>query len=146
MRKRHGLDSVLSDCCILQARKLAALQQRHGALPDGGKSVGISVGASMLVASVAGCVNVLLTNPICEHMLVTGRACRAWRHTAVSLACQQDINKPLLQHAWSSRCCSFRHATSSACLLREGLRWQMVSQQQGAVADMCASMSVPQGW
>jgi hypothetical protein len=47
-----------------QARKLAALQQRHGPLQDGGKSVGISVGASMLVASVAGCVNVLLTNPI----------------------------------------------------------------------------------
>lgn len=46
------------------ARKLAALQQRHGTLADGGKSVGISVGASMLVASIAGCVNVLLTNPI----------------------------------------------------------------------------------
>jgi predicted alpha/beta-hydrolase family hydrolase len=49
---------------LRQARKLAALQQRHGPLQDGGKSVGISVVASMLVASVAGCVNVLLTNPI----------------------------------------------------------------------------------
>jgi hypothetical protein len=37
--------------------------------------VGISVGASMLVASVAGCVNVLLTNPICEHVLVTSSPC-----------------------------------------------------------------------
>lgn len=49
-----------------QARKLAALKQQQKHLPDGGKSVGISVGASMLVASVAGCVNVLLTNPICR--------------------------------------------------------------------------------
>jgi hypothetical protein len=48
----------------MQARKLAAAKQRYGSLPDGGKSVGISVGASMLVASLAGCVNVLLTNPI----------------------------------------------------------------------------------
>lgn len=74
-RKCPGLDAVVSDCCTLQARKLAALQQRHGALLDGGKSVGISVGASMLVASVAGCVNVLLTNPICEHVLVTCGPC-----------------------------------------------------------------------
>lgn len=50
--------------CPPQARKLAALKQRQAHLPDGGKSVGISVGASMLVASVAGCVNVMLTNPI----------------------------------------------------------------------------------
>jgi hypothetical protein len=51
---------------------MAAMQQQQARLArdkphqlqDGGKSVGISVGASMLVASVAGCVNVLLTNPI----------------------------------------------------------------------------------
>lgn len=55
--------SVLRQMAV--ARKLAALQQRREVhLADGGKSVGISVGASMLVASVAGCVNVMLTNPI----------------------------------------------------------------------------------
>lgn len=54
--------SVLRQMAV--ARKLAALKQRQVQLPDGGKSVGISVGASMLVASLAGCVNVLLTNPI----------------------------------------------------------------------------------
>jgi len=56
---------VVCWCGVNQARKLAALQQRREVhLADGGKSVGISVGASMLVASVAGCVNVMLTNPI----------------------------------------------------------------------------------
>jgi hypothetical protein len=58
--------SLCAVLCWVQARKLAALKQRQAQLPDGGKSVGISVGASMLVASLAGCVNVLLTNPICE--------------------------------------------------------------------------------
>lgn len=48
---------------------MASMQRKQAhakqyALQDGGKSVGISVGASMLVASVAGCVNVMLTNPI----------------------------------------------------------------------------------
>eukprot|EP00878_Enallax_costatus_P032141 GHUV01035251.1.p1 GENE.GHUV01035251.1~~GHUV01035251.1.p1 ORF type:complete len:160 (+),score=49.59 GHUV01035251.1:314-793(+) len=51
------------------ARKVAALRQQgqlqqYKTADDGGKSVGISVGASMMVASVAGLVNVLLTNPI----------------------------------------------------------------------------------
>jgi hypothetical protein len=50
--------------CNRKAHKLAAMKQQAAHLPDGGKSVGISVGASMLVASLAGCVNVLLTNPI----------------------------------------------------------------------------------
>jgi hypothetical protein len=53
-----------------QAHKAAANRRRAAAGPqallaaDGGHSEGISVGASLLVASVAGCVNVLLTNPI----------------------------------------------------------------------------------
>lgn len=65
----HNACSVTSP----QARKLAALKQQQRHLPDGGKSVGISVGASMLVASVAGCVNVLLTNPICRCSAVGAR-------------------------------------------------------------------------
>eukprot|EP00775_Hariotina_reticulata_P011406 gene11406-11554_t len=65
----HTVYSVLRQWAV--ARKMAAMQQQARGAPgtphqlqDGGKSVGISVGASMLVASVAGCVNVLLTNPI----------------------------------------------------------------------------------
>ncbi len=56
-------------CTMMQAHKVA-MQRQQGKLQqyqtadDGGKSVGISVGASMIVASVAGLVNVLLTNPI----------------------------------------------------------------------------------
>ena len=51
--------------CLLQARK-AAREGAAGvaALADAGKSEGIGLGASLLVASVAGCINVLLTNPI----------------------------------------------------------------------------------
>jgi adenine nucleotide transporter 17 len=50
---------------LLQARK-AAREGAAGAsaLADAGKSEGIGLGASLLVASVAGCINVLLTNPI----------------------------------------------------------------------------------
>lgn len=53
----------------MQNQKVAALRQqgqlqKYHTADDGGKSVGISVGASMVVASVAGLVNVLLTNPI----------------------------------------------------------------------------------
>jgi hypothetical protein len=56
--------------CRMQAHQMSAMQQQAHAKQqqytpsDGGKSVGISVGASMLVASVAGMVNVMLTNPI----------------------------------------------------------------------------------
>jgi adenine nucleotide transporter 17 len=76
----HSIYSVLRQLAV--AHKLAAMQrhqqqQQHAPwsasapsppllqqLPDGGKSVGISVGASMLVASLAGAVNVLVTNPL----------------------------------------------------------------------------------
>jgi hypothetical protein len=57
-----------------QAHKAAASRRRAaaGALlaADGGHSEGISVGASLLVASVAGCVNVLLTNPIWVRLVL----------------------------------------------------------------------------
>jgi hypothetical protein len=45
-------------------RQQTHAKQQQYTPSDGGKSVGISVGASMLVASVAGMVNVMLTNPI----------------------------------------------------------------------------------
>ena len=75
-RARRLTPASLHTACTvtsLQACKLAALKQQQRHLPDGGKSVGISVGASMLVASVAGCVNVLLTNPICRWSIVEAR-------------------------------------------------------------------------
>ncbi|WIA37555.1 hypothetical protein OEZ86_014462 [Tetradesmus obliquus] len=64
----HTVYSMLRQMAV--AHQMAALRQQAHAKQqqyspsDGGKSVGISVGASMLVASVAGMVNVMLTNPI----------------------------------------------------------------------------------
>ncbi|KAF8065929.1 hypothetical protein HT031_002990 [Scenedesmus sp. PABB004] len=67
----HTVYSMLRQMAV--AHKMAALAAARGGPrgpapaappPDGGKSVGIGVGASMLVAGVAGLVNVLLTNPI----------------------------------------------------------------------------------
>eukprot|EP00879_Flechtneria_rotunda_P002893 GHRR01003109.1.p1 GENE.GHRR01003109.1~~GHRR01003109.1.p1 ORF type:complete len:345 (+),score=94.33 GHRR01003109.1:315-1349(+) len=61
----HTVYSALRRMAV--THKLRGARQAHATgqhSVSGGKSIGISVGASMVVASVAGVVNVLLTNPI----------------------------------------------------------------------------------
>jgi hypothetical protein len=64
LRIHLGLHRHLQAHQVAAMRQQAHAQQQQYTPSDGGKSVGISVGASMLVASVAGMVNVMLTNPI----------------------------------------------------------------------------------